>query len=115
MAALCSDHEFVQPQVLVTTSPDDYRMDLTTPLQPTSDNSSYDLTASYSQLLHQALKEAPEKTMKLRDIYEWFRNYTNKAGKGWKGSIRYNLSMNAARLPPLPPFVTDLYAGLRKG
>jgi hypothetical protein len=100
MAALSSDHEFVQPWGLVTTSPNDYRIDLTTPLQPTSDNSSL----SYAQLLYQALKNAPEKTMKLCDIYKWFRNNTDKAGTGWESSIRYNLSMNPARLPPsLPP------------
>jgi hypothetical protein len=88
MAALCIDHEFVQPWVLVTTNPDDYRIDL----QPTC-----------AQLLYQALKNAPDKTMNLCDIYEWFQKNTDKAGKGWKNTIRYNLSMNAARLLPSLP------------
>jgi hypothetical protein len=103
MAALCIDHEFIQPWVLVTTSPDDYRMDLTKLLQPTTDNGNWDPTASYAQLLYQALKNAPDKTLNLCDIYEWFRHNTDKGDKSGKSSIRYNLSMNAARLLPSLP------------
>jgi hypothetical protein len=103
MAALCSDHESALPWGLVTTSPDDYRMELTTPLQPTSDNSSWDPTAPYAQLLYQALKNAPGKTMKLCEIYDWFRNNIKKEDIGWENSIRSNLSMNAARLLPSLP------------
>jgi hypothetical protein len=98
MAALSSDYDSVHPWESVTTSPDDYRIDLATPLEPMSDNSNWDSTASYAQLLYQVLKNAPEKTMKLCDIYDWFENNTDKADKGWKGSIRYNLSRNVARL-----------------
>ncbi|CAN9099549.1 hypothetical protein AA0119_g10232 [Alternaria tenuissima] len=54
----------------------------------------------YAQLIYQALLNAPNKTMILRDIYEWFKNNTDKASasetKGWQNSIRHNLSMNGA-------------------
>ena len=59
MATLSSDH-------------DDYRIGLNTPLQPTSDNTNWDPTASYAELLYQVLKNAPDKTIKLYDIYNWF-------------------------------------------
>jgi hypothetical protein len=40
--------------------------------------------------------------MILRDIYEWFKNNTDKASasetKGWQNSIRHNLSMNGVCL-----------------
>ncbi len=52
----------------------------------------------YAQLIYQALMGAPEKTMVLRDIYDWFKKHTDKASssetKGWQNSIRHNLSMN---------------------
>ncbi|KAF1936844.1 hypothetical protein EJ02DRAFT_447808 [Clathrospora elynae] len=54
----------------------------------------------YAQLIYQALLHAPNKTMILRDIYDWFKNHTDKASasetKGWQNSIRHNLSMNGA-------------------
>ncbi|KAH7377382.1 hypothetical protein BKA66DRAFT_422378 [Pyrenochaeta sp. MPI-SDFR-AT-0127] len=54
----------------------------------------------YAQLIYQALLQAPNHTMILRDIYDWFRMYTDKASasetKGWQNSIRHNLSMNGA-------------------
>ena len=56
----------------------------------------------YAQLIYQALLNAPNKTMILRDIYEWFKNNTDKASasetKGWQNSIRHNLSMNGVCL-----------------
>jgi hypothetical protein len=64
--------------------------------------------ASYAELLYQALKKAPGKTMELCDIYAWFREETCKVGKGLEGSIRHNLSMNAARLPPFPRLSSSL-------
>jgi hypothetical protein len=52
----------------------------------------------YAQLIHKALLAAPNHTMVLRDIYEWFKLHTDKANgsdtKGWQNSIRHNLSMN---------------------
>ncbi|KAF2205518.1 hypothetical protein GQ43DRAFT_385687 [Delitschia confertaspora ATCC 74209] len=54
----------------------------------------------YAQLIYRALMEAPGHTMILRDIYEWFKEHTDKAAdketKGWQNSIRHNLSMNGA-------------------
>jgi hypothetical protein len=66
----------------------------------------------YAQLIYQALLNAPNKTMILRDIYEWFKSNTDKASasetKGWQNSIRHNLSMNGVsishfRLPSFSP------------
>lgn len=52
----------------------------------------------YAQLIYQALMNAPGHTMILRDIYDWFKDNTDKAAasetKGWQNSIRHNLSMN---------------------
>lgn len=52
----------------------------------------------YAQLIYRALLDAPDHTMVLRDIYDWFRRHTDKAThsetKGWQNSIRHNLSMN---------------------
>jgi hypothetical protein len=56
----------------------------------------------YAQLIYRALMEAPERTMILRDIYNWFKENTDKAAdketKGWQNSIRHNLSMNGVCL-----------------
>lgn len=53
----------------------------------------------YAKLIYKALMEKEEKMMKLQDIYQWFRDYTDKPklapGIGWQNSIRHNLSMNA--------------------
>ncbi|KAL2273270.1 hypothetical protein FJTKL_04828 [Diaporthe vaccinii] len=54
---------------------------------------------SYAALIHRAFMSQQDKSMKLRDLYQWFRDNTNKAkspDKGWKSSIRHNLSMNKA-------------------
>jgi hypothetical protein len=57
----------------------------------------------YAQLIYRALLEAPGKTMILRDIYNWFKENTDKAAdketKGWQNSIRHNLSMNGVCEP----------------
>jgi hypothetical protein len=53
----------------------------------------------YAQLIFKALMSAPGHKMALKEIYDWFRKYTNKwknsDTKGWQNSIRHNLSMNA--------------------
>ena len=56
----------------------------------------------YAQLIYRALLDAPDYTMVLRDIYDWFRRHTDKAThsetKGWQNSIRHNLSMNGVSI-----------------
>jgi hypothetical protein len=53
----------------------------------------------YAKLIFRALISAPNYSMVLKDIYEWFAKNTNKSSdsssEGWKNSIRHNLSMNA--------------------
>ncbi|KAJ4263646.1 hypothetical protein NW762_006470 [Fusarium torreyae] len=61
----------------------------------------------YAKLLYRALMSAPDHAMTLQEIYQWFRENTDKdlkkdktekrPGKnaeGWQNSIRHNLSMN---------------------
>ncbi|KAF1981945.1 hypothetical protein K402DRAFT_425018 [Aulographum hederae CBS 113979] len=54
----------------------------------------------YAKLIFRCLLGAEEHTMVLRDIYDWFRQNTDKGrdkdAKGWQNSIRHNLSMNKA-------------------
>ncbi|KAJ4412114.1 hypothetical protein N0V82_008825 [Gnomoniopsis sp. IMI 355080] len=53
----------------------------------------------YAQLIYRAFISRPNKSMTLQDIYQWFRENTDKSkseGKGWQNSIRHNLSMNGA-------------------
>lgn len=53
----------------------------------------------YAQLLYRCLRDAPDHTMALKDVYKWVRQYSQKArdsaGTGWQNSVRHNLSMNA--------------------
>lgn len=64
----------------------------------TSEEVQIDKEQPYAQLIYQALMGRPDKTMILRDIYDWFKEHTDKAAgsetKGWQNSIRHNLSMN---------------------
>lgn len=66
------------------------------------DGNAIDKEQPYAQLIYRALLDAPNHTMVLRDIYDWFLRYTDKAAhsetKGWQNSIRHNLSMNGVRL-----------------
>lgn len=60
----------------------------------------------YAKLIHRALMSAPNHSMVLQEIYQWFRENTIKGSvkdgnKGWMNSIRHNLSMNAVSLPSL--------------
>lgn len=52
----------------------------------------------YAQLIYRAFMSTPRHAMTLQEIYQWFRDNTDKSkgqGKGWQNSIRHNLSMNA--------------------
>lgn len=52
----------------------------------------------YAKLIYRALLTAPNHSMVLQDIYQWFMDHTDKAhstSTGWRNSIRHNLSMNA--------------------
>ena len=53
----------------------------------------------YAKRIYRCLINAPEHTMVLRDIYDWFVQNTEKGKEpdtpAWKNSIRHNLSMNA--------------------
>ena len=56
----------------------------------------------YAKLIYRALMSAPNHSMVLQEIYQWFRENTVKGSsdtKGWMNSIRHNLSMNAVRFP----------------
>ncbi|KAK1829547.1 hypothetical protein QBC39DRAFT_373665 [Podospora conica] len=53
----------------------------------------------YAQLIFRAFKSHPRHAMTLQDLYQWFRENTDKGKndtKGWQNSIRHNLSMNRA-------------------
>ena len=56
----------------------------------------------YAQLLYRCLRDAPDHTMALKDVYKWVRQYSQKArdfaGTGWQNSVRHNLSMNAVSI-----------------
>jgi hypothetical protein len=56
----------------------------------------------YAKLIYKCLQEAPNHTMVLKEIYDWFKANTDKAQdpaeKGWQNSIRHNLSMNKVGL-----------------
>jgi len=55
----------------------------------------------YAKLIYNALMDAPEHKLVLRDIYAWISDNTDKAKdpafKGWQNSVRHNLSMNGVR------------------
>jgi hypothetical protein len=72
--------------------------DMTRASTPSGHEPVVDKDQPYAQLIYQALRQAKGHTMILRDIYEWFMVYTDKAisseTKGWQNSIRHNLSMN---------------------
>jgi len=56
-----------------------------------------EVTEPYAQIIFRAFMEHPRHAMSLQDLYQWFRENSNKAkgpGKGWQNSIRHNLSMN---------------------
>lgn len=57
----------------------------------------------YAKLIYQAFMSSPRRALTLQEIYQWFRDNTDKGkpgqGKGWQNSIRHNLSMNGVRSP----------------
>lgn len=64
-----------------------------------SDNDSARGEPPYAKLIYNALMDAPDHRLVLRDIYAWISNNTDKAKDpaftGWQNSVRHNLSMNA--------------------
>ncbi|TPX16342.1 uncharacterized protein E0L32_003991 [Thyridium curvatum] len=69
----------------------------------------------YAQLIFKAFMSVPTHAMTIQELYQWFRDNTNKAkgqGQGWQNSIRHNLSMNDAfikrerKVPPPPQTTT---------
>ncbi|OLN85434.1 Forkhead box protein O [Colletotrichum chlorophyti] len=54
----------------------------------------------YAKLIHKALGAAPNHSMTLQQLYQWFKDNTDKPERteknGWQNSIRHNLSMNQA-------------------
>ncbi|KAK2037080.1 hypothetical protein LZ31DRAFT_191123 [Colletotrichum somersetense] len=54
---------------------------------------------TYAQLIYQALRSRKTKQMGLAELYDWFERKTGRAkkgSKGWKNSVRSNLSLNKA-------------------
>ncbi|XP_078108813.1 forkhead box protein J2 isoform X3 [Sander vitreus] len=52
---------------------------------------------SYATLIAMAIAAAPGRKLSLNDIYTWINDtfpYYSRAGRGWKNSIRHNLSLN---------------------
>jgi hypothetical protein len=73
----------------------------------------------YAKLIFKALLSAPNHSMVLREIYQWFMDNTEKGSastSGWRNSIRHNLSMNAVSLSSNLKITTlaDLFQAFRK-
>jgi hypothetical protein len=60
-------------------------------------NTSDEKEEPYAKLIYRAFMSKPERAMTLQELYQWFRENTEKGKddtKGWQNSIRHNLSMN---------------------
>lgn len=75
------------------------------PLDLPSQNTAVDqetTDASYAKLLYWIMKDAPNYTMSLSDIYVAVQKASSRAkdpnNHGWKNSVRHNLSMNLVSL-----------------
>ena len=69
---------------------------------PAVDTEDHGVDEPYAKLIYRALMGAPNHSMVLQEIYQWFRDNTVKGSsdtKGWMNSIRHNLSMNAVGTP----------------
>jgi hypothetical protein len=84
-----------------------------------NEENALDKEQPYAQLIYRALLEAPDHTMVLRDIYNWFKQNTDKAAdketKGWQNSIRHNLSMNGVCHFYSTLWIELIVLGFRKG
>jgi hypothetical protein len=101
------ERDIADSRMLLFDKPSPFRL----PSSETSEdggNSSREMTAvegeepaadePYAKLIYRALMSAPNHSMVLQEIYQWFRENTVKGSsdtKGWMNSIRHNLSMNA--------------------
>lgn len=73
---------------------------------PSALDPSDDKELPYAKLIWKAFMSTPSRSMHLQQIYEWFRQNTDKAngdGTGWMNSIRHNLSMNKVKIFHGPP------------
>lgn len=69
----------------------------------------------YAQLIYKAFMSRHDRSMTLQEIYQWFRENTDKTkseGKGWQNSIRHNLSMNGVRRLPILEFTEVVFVGV---
>ncbi|TGJ81267.1 hypothetical protein E0Z10_g7490 [Xylaria hypoxylon] len=70
------------------------------PAEQSAEEEEQKASEPYARLIYKAfMSRKPNYSMSLQEIYQWFRDHTEKAtsnGKGWQNSIRHNLSMNAA-------------------
>ncbi|KAI1827199.1 hypothetical protein F4861DRAFT_436654 [Xylaria intraflava] len=69
------------------------------PPEPSEADEGTNTGEPYAKLIFKAFMSRDSHAMTLQEIYQWFRENTDKAkseSKGWQNSIRHNLSMNAA-------------------
>lgn len=80
---------------------DDEHRDATSALLGGADNGNGKDGPSYAKLIYRAFLSTPRHAMTLQEIYQWFRDNTDKGkseSKGWQNSVRHNLSMNRVSL-----------------